>query len=132
PARGPQRARAVVVLVGAPGSMKPSMSRLVTRPATPEPCSEAMFTPCSAAIFRTSGEDFVRTRSSNELPFPACDAAMPGAGGRCRTGVAGAVTSRWGAGGAGEIDFVPLFALAAGAGVGAAALGAGGGSALLM
>src|SRR3954466_12201293 len=66
------------VLAGPPDSMKPRMSRLVTRPATPDPWSDEILTPCSAAILRTSGEDLVRTRSSNEFPFPVCDAAMAG------------------------------------------------------
>src|SRR5215207_1453888 len=51
------------------------MSRFVTRPAIPLPCIVAISTPCSAAIFRTSGDDFVRTRSSKELPLLRGDAA---------------------------------------------------------
>src|SRR2546423_14357175 len=86
-------------VAGAPDSMKPSMSRLVTRPATPEPCSDAMLTPCSAAIFLTSGDDFVRTRSSNELPLPECEAAMAGGGVGVLAQAGGAVVSRWGADG---------------------------------
>src|SRR5450830_602457 len=43
----------------------------VTRPATPEPDSAAISTPCSAAMRRTRGELLVRTRSSKELPLPA-------------------------------------------------------------
>ena len=43
------------------------MSRRVPRPATPLPSMPPISTPCSAAIFLTSGEDFVRTRSSNDL-----------------------------------------------------------------
>src|SRR5205814_1128481 len=98
PPEGPNRPAAAPV-AGAPDSMKPSMSRLVTRPATPEPCSDAMLTPCSAAIFLTSGDDFVRTRSSNELPLPECEAAIAGAGVGCRGEAGPAVVSRWGAGG---------------------------------
>src|SRR2546423_14703325 len=64
-----------------PDSMKPRMSLFVTRPATPDPCSDDMLTPCSAAILRTSGDDFVRTRSSNEFPLPECDVAIAGVGG---------------------------------------------------
>src|SRR2546423_7639091 len=89
----------VAPVAGTPDSMRPSMSRLVTRPATPEPCSDAMLTLCSAAIFLTSGDDFVRTRSSNELPLPECEAAMAGAVVGCRCEGGGAVVSRCGAGG---------------------------------
>src|SRR3954465_3951233 len=85
-------------VAGAPDSMNPRMSRFVTRPATPEPCNEAMLTPCSAAIFLTSGDDLVLTRSSKELPLPECDAAMAGAAGGCREGAEGVATSRWAAG----------------------------------
>src|SRR5687767_15904713 len=56
---------------GAPDSRYCMMSRLVTRPAIPVPCIPAISTPCSAAILRTSGDDFVRTRSSKLLPLPA-------------------------------------------------------------
>ena len=45
-------------------SMKPRMSCLVTRPPAPEPSICAMSTPCSAAIFRTTGDDFCRRSSS--------------------------------------------------------------------
>src|SRR6266542_768348 len=44
-----------------------------------------MSTPCSAAIFRTSGDDRVRTRSSNEAPLDDGD------------GLVAAGTDRWGA-----------------------------------
>src|SRR6218665_3211733 len=43
-----------------------SRSLRVTRPAMPLPVMAASSTPCSAAILRTSGDDLVRTRSSNE------------------------------------------------------------------
>src|SRR5213083_2558905 len=46
------------------------MSRLVTLPAMPLPCIPEISMPCSAAILRTSGDDLVRRRSSNEFPFP--------------------------------------------------------------
>src|SRR2546423_12968412 len=78
---GGRREAGGAVAANPPESMKPRMSRLVTRPATPVPCSDAMLTPCSAAILRTSGDDFVRTRSSKELPFPEFDAAIAGEGG---------------------------------------------------
>src|SRR5665213_227901 len=41
-----------------------SKSCLVTRPAIPLPFSPAMFTPCSAAILRTRGDDLERRRPS--------------------------------------------------------------------
>ena len=49
--------------------------------AMPLPESAAMSTPASAAMRRTSGEDFVRTRSSNELPSPAGRAGAGAAAG---------------------------------------------------
>jgi hypothetical protein len=58
--------------------MNPIMSRFVTLPATPDPDNDEMLTPCSAAIFRTNGEDLVRTRSSNEFPLPEWDGAIAG------------------------------------------------------
>src|SRR5438046_4038504 len=56
--------------VAAPDSRYCRMSLLVTLPAIPDPCIPAISTPCSAAIFRTSGDDLVRRRSSSELPLP--------------------------------------------------------------
>jgi hypothetical protein len=47
-----------------PDSMKLRMSFLVTRPLRPVPSSCEISTPCSCAILRTSGLDFVRRRSS--------------------------------------------------------------------
>ena len=49
---------------GLPDSMKLRMSFLVTRPLRPVPSSLAISTPCSWAILRTSGLDFVRRSSS--------------------------------------------------------------------
>ena len=111
PPGGPKRGPDGAAVAGPPDSMKPSMSRLVTRPATPDPCKAAMFTPCSAAIFLTSGEDFVRTRSSNEFPLPEWDAAMAGADGCWRAAVGARLTSRWGPDG-GDGAFVALLASA--------------------
>src|ERR1051325_4021259 len=82
------------------------MSFFVTRPETPEPWIEEMSTLFSAAILRTSGEDFVRLRSSSDATFSVC---FGGSGAGCGFGAAGG-----------------------GAGAGAAALGgsgAGGGAA---
>ena len=63
--------------IGAPLSRNPSRSRLVTRPAMPLPASCEISTPCSAAMRRTSGELFVRMRSSKPL-FGARGAACRG------------------------------------------------------
>ena len=52
---------------GLPDSIKLRMSFLVTRPLRPVPSSPAISTPCSCAILRTSGLDFVR-RSSSAVP----------------------------------------------------------------
>src|SRR5438874_5450484 len=82
--------------------------------------------PCSAAIFRTSGEDLVRMRSSNESPFPAV-------GGRTAGGDDAMVAAAEGCWGAEETAVDSLFgggppavgaALDAAAGAGAAAAGA--------
>src|SRR5688572_29984487 len=48
----------------APDSIKLNMSFLVTRPLMPVPSSLEMSTPCSWAIFRTSGLDFVLRKSA--------------------------------------------------------------------
>src|SRR5438876_11761501 len=45
------------------------MSFFVTRPETPDPWICEMSTLFSAAILRTSGEDFVRRRSSSDVTF---------------------------------------------------------------
>jgi hypothetical protein len=47
-----------------PASTKARMSSLVTRPWRPEPVTALKYTPCSAAIRRTSGEE--RWRSSSD------------------------------------------------------------------
>ncbi len=65
------------------------MSFLVTRPEIPVPESEAMSTPCSAAIFLTTGEERVRSRSSSEPAGPRGAAAGAGAGAAGRRGAAG-------------------------------------------
>src|SRR6267143_5525541 len=58
-----------------PRSINPRMSCFVTLPAKPDPAIVEMSTRCSAAIFRTSGVDFLRRRSSAvscpSPPFPA-------------------------------------------------------------
>src|SRR5580765_6839294 len=70
---------------GAPDSITCMMSRLVTRPAMPLPCRFEISMPCSAAILRTSGDDFVRSLSSIDPPLPdgraaGCNAAGATAG----------------------------------------------------
>src|SRR5687767_2309889 len=60
--------RAAAVLP--PDSRNCMMSLLVTLPEMPVPGTPVISTPCSAAIFRTSGEDFVRKRSSRDAPLP--------------------------------------------------------------
>ena len=59
------------------------MSCLVTRPPTPEPCSDAMSTLCSLAMRRTSGDERARRTSSGSCasaPFPpappCCEARL--------------------------------------------------------
>src|SRR5690349_5096731 len=76
------------------------MSFFVTRPLTPVPSSFEISTPCSWAIFRTSGLDFVRRRSST-VGSADCE------------------------GGGGETGFVST---GAGAGGGGGGAGGGGGS----
>src|ERR1051325_2144306 len=90
------------------------MSFLVTRPLRPVPSSLEISTPCSCAILRTRGLDFVRRRSSTVAAVPSfCSAGFSaGAGG------GGGVGFAWTGGGGG------------GAGVGAAAGGGGGGGAI--
>ena len=55
---------------------------MVTRPLKPVPSSPAISTPCSSAILRTSGLDFVRRSSSAvasaPLPLPLSLAALAG------------------------------------------------------
>src|SRR4051812_48418602 len=51
-------------VMAAPDSMKLRMSFLVTRPLIPVPSRREMSMPCSRAILRTSGLDFVRRNSS--------------------------------------------------------------------
>src|SRR5579859_3831878 len=70
------------------------MSFFVTRPETPEPWIREMSTLFSAAILRTSGEDFVRRRSSSEATFSAlsrrtADSAVRVGGGAAGLGGAG-------------------------------------------
>ena len=57
------------------------MSFFVTRPLIPVPSSCLMSTPCSSAILRTSGLDFVR-RSSAALAAPPPSSRREGAGWR--------------------------------------------------
>src|SRR2546426_4841836 len=79
-----------VTVRAAPLSMKPSTSCFVTRPANPVPGIVAMSNWCSAAILRTSGVDFLRSRSSAVSgPSPPFPAGSDG-GGRGRTGADGA------------------------------------------
>ena len=73
------------------------MSFFVTRPLMPVPCSAVMSTPCSAAIFRTTGDDFVRRRSSTVVG--------PVAGVACVAAVA--------VGAAGAVDWVSVLVSAA-------------------
>src|SRR5207237_1266362 len=58
-----------------PDSMKLRMSFLVTRPLMPVPSSCLMSMPCSSAILRTSGLDFVRRNSSAVAPALPLDVA---------------------------------------------------------
>src|SRR4030095_5326634 len=102
------------------------MSRLVTRPAIPLPCRPAISIPCSAAIFRTSGEDLVRSRSSTDPPLPdgravGCNAAGVSAG--FVGGPLAAFAVDWLFGGG-----PPLAAVAGAAAAGADAAGAGAGA----
>src|ERR1043165_8891884 len=94
--------------------MKLRMSFLVTRPLRPVPSSLEMSTPCSCAILRTRGLDFVRRRSSTVAAVPSfCSAGFSaGAGG------GGGVGFSWtGGGDGGAVD-----------GGGAACGGGGGGA----
>src|SRR5438309_5638429 len=90
---------------GAPCSMNPKMSCLVTRPANPVPGMAEISTRCSAAILRTSGVERLRSRSSAVSPPSPLGAATGDAGvGRGTTGEAaaggGAALGGAGAGGA--------------------------------
>ena len=61
-----------------PDSIKLRMSFLVTRPLMPVPSSCLMSMPCSSAILRTSGLDFVRRNSSAAaLPSVVAGFALP-------------------------------------------------------
>ena len=109
-----------VVLVGHSGSGKTALAEalLFTAGVTWDPMPGPPWrdgTPCSAAIFRTSGDDFVFTRSSSVAtpPAGAGEAAGGAGGGPGTAGVAGAE-----AGGA----------AASGAAAGAAASGAAAGA----
>ena len=64
---------------GAPDSIKLRMSFFVTRPLIPVPSSDLMSMPCSSAILRTSGLDFVRRNSSAPVALPS--SRCVGAGG---------------------------------------------------
>ena len=55
-------------LAGDPDSIKLRMSFFVTRPLIPVPSSCLTSMPCSSAILRTSGLDFVRRNSSALAP----------------------------------------------------------------
>src|SRR5712671_690179 len=95
------------------------MSFLVTRPAWPEPLKREMSTLCSAAIFRTSGVDLRRSRSS-----PVSVPASPSPWDRAVAGADGADAETGsrvdGAGGAGTGRGVDLGASAALGAAGAA------------
>src|SRR5437870_3775949 len=56
------------------------MSLFVTRPEIPLPWRPEISTPCSAAIFRTTGEDRVRRRSSRSVTVPPPEDEGAGAG----------------------------------------------------
>src|SRR3989442_1434778 len=89
---------------GAPCSMNPKMSCLVTRPANPVPGMAEISTRCSAAILRTSGVERLRSRSSAVSPPSPLGAATGDAGvGRGTTGepAAGGGADFGGAGGGG-------------------------------
>ena len=53
------------------------MSFLVTRPEIPVPLSRVMSMLCSFAIFRTTGDDFVRRRSASVAGRTGGRAATP-------------------------------------------------------
>src|SRR5690348_10236770 len=76
------------------------MSFFVTRPETPEPWICEMSTLFSAAILRTSGDDFVRRRSSSDATFSVCfgasGAGAGGGGGATVLGCSGAGVGRGG------------------------------------
>src|SRR5260221_14099624 len=83
-----------------PDSMKLRISFRVTRPLIPVAERLAMLMPCSVAILRTSGLDFVRRRSSTVLPSLRTGVELAGDAGRIGGG-AGGGGSGFGAGGAG-------------------------------
>ncbi len=97
------------------------MSFFVTRPWMPVPSISWMSRAFSAAIFRTSGEDRWRTRSSNDSTRPPPESAAGAAG---RAGAVGA-----GAAGLGAGEGAAFGASGGGAGLGAAAVGAAAGRA---
>src|SRR5215217_2879125 len=75
------------------------MSFLVTRPLRPVPSSCEISTPCSCAILRTSGLDFVRRNSSAVAALPSVFSTGFSAGGG--GGGGGAAACGGGGGGAG-------------------------------
>src|ERR1051325_5579757 len=85
-----------------PDSMKLRMSFLVTRPLRPVPSSFEMSTPCSCAILRTNGLDFVRRSSSAVGAVPSLFSAgfSTGGGGGGGGGAGLACTGGGGGGGA--------------------------------
>src|SRR5215831_18618401 len=102
----------------APDARKSRRSFFVTRPAMPLPLNALSSTPCSAAMRRTSGEDFVRRRSSSELAPLPCDEALTTAAVRCRLGGSAGANSLRGGPPAGA---ALAWAAAGSAGAGAAA-----------
>jgi hypothetical protein len=103
-------------------------SFFVTRPEIPDPLSEVMSTPCSAAIRLTSGEDFVRRRSSREPGGgdPGTIAGNPGEVVRpsaCGAGAGVAIAER-AAGASAGLPVFPSSRLADDSGTGAAGAGA--------
>src|SRR3954452_17491931 len=115
------------------------MSFLVTRPASPVPWMALMSTLCSAAILRTTGVDFRRSRSStlSGAPFPpvaspterasAAGEAAATTAGLAGKGTLGAGAPRVGVEGAGASGAAGAPAGVAGlGGTGAAGLGAAG------
>src|SRR5262249_18969585 len=118
-------------------SMKERMSFLVTRLWIPVPSISRISTPFSCAIFRTSGEERVRTRSSKDSIVPPC-ADTGGGGAAGGLGAAGGGAALGGGGGAAAAASEGLGGGgggAAGAGLGGSAFGgsaafaAGGGAA---
>src|SRR5919107_798277 len=83
------------------------MSFLVTRPANPVPGMALISTLCSAAIFRTSGVDLRRSRSSTLSAAPFPPVASPTARDSGIDPLAAAAGTERGAGGAGVAPEVP-------------------------